>query len=166
MTCRYGSGSADLYLWLTDPDPTLVVSDLQDANNKVFLLITFWRSIYLLSKIKSHKDQLQERCVKNYSLYFDARISSTQNEKLEKQTSWTKYESVPIRYIFNAHWPLHRNMGEYQYPCYPVITFQVHILNRCFSEQKQLIITSFSRYSGPPHGGDRNITSAFKWGRT
>jgi hypothetical protein len=32
--CGSGSGSVDPYLWLTDPDPTPVVSDFKDANKK------------------------------------------------------------------------------------------------------------------------------------
>ncbi len=45
----YGSGSADQYLLLmdTDPDPAIFVSDLQEINTKVFLLITFSRYIYI-----------------------------------------------------------------------------------------------------------------------
>ncbi len=46
MTFSYGSGSADRYLWLTDPDPTpdsapdpaIFVSDLQE---KKFFLLSF-----------------------------------------------------------------------------------------------------------------------------
>ncbi len=36
MKFWYGSGSADPYLWLMDPDPAIFVSDLQDVNNKLF----------------------------------------------------------------------------------------------------------------------------------
>jgi hypothetical protein len=47
MTFWCGSVSADLCLWLMDPDPAIFVIDLQDANKKLiylkknFLLITF-----------------------------------------------------------------------------------------------------------------------------
>jgi hypothetical protein len=47
----YGFGSGDPYIWLMDPDPdadpAIFVSALQDAN-KFFLLITFWRYIYII----------------------------------------------------------------------------------------------------------------------
>ncbi len=36
MKFWYGSGSADLYLWLMDPDPAIFASDLQDVNNFFF----------------------------------------------------------------------------------------------------------------------------------
>jgi len=38
VTFWYGSGSVDPYLGLTDPDPALFVSDLQDANKKYFFI--------------------------------------------------------------------------------------------------------------------------------
>ncbi len=51
----YESGSADPCLWLMDPDsdPAIFIINLQDANKKVikkivFLLITFWRYIYII----------------------------------------------------------------------------------------------------------------------
>ncbi len=48
-----GPGSADPCLWLMDPDPAIFVIDLQDASKKLifntfFLLITFWRYIYII----------------------------------------------------------------------------------------------------------------------
>ncbi len=48
-----GTGSADPSLWLMNPDPSVFVINLQDANKKlifceVFLLITFWRYIYII----------------------------------------------------------------------------------------------------------------------
>ena len=47
------SGSADPCLWLTDPDPAIFITDLQDDNKKqiffkVRLHITFWRYIYII----------------------------------------------------------------------------------------------------------------------
>ncbi len=56
MTFWSGSGSTDPCLWLmiVDPDPAFFVIDLQDANKKqffvytFFLLITFWRYIYII----------------------------------------------------------------------------------------------------------------------
>ncbi len=58
MKFWYGFGSADPYIWLidpdVDPDPAIFVSDLQDVNkkqifeNNFFLLITFWRYIYII----------------------------------------------------------------------------------------------------------------------
>jgi hypothetical protein len=46
---RYGSGSSDQYLWLTDQalDPALFVSDLQDANIKLIFFSTFVCSYFL-----------------------------------------------------------------------------------------------------------------------
>jgi hypothetical protein len=46
MTFWCGSGPADPYRWLMDPDPAIYVIDLQDANKKLIfkksiLLITF-----------------------------------------------------------------------------------------------------------------------------
>jgi hypothetical protein len=38
VTFWYGSGSSDQYLRLTDPDPALFVSGLQDANKKLLLI--------------------------------------------------------------------------------------------------------------------------------
>ncbi len=37
----YGPGSSEPYLWLTDPDPALYVSDLQDANINHFYAHSF-----------------------------------------------------------------------------------------------------------------------------
>ncbi len=65
--CWSGSGSADPCLWLMDsdpdayPDPAIFVIDLQDANKtnfktKAFLLITFWRYIYIIFKDKNPKE--------------------------------------------------------------------------------------------------------------
>jgi hypothetical protein len=51
------SGSADPYLWLTDPDPALFVSNLPDTNKKITDIIS--------SKIKSHKE-----VTKGFSNYF------------------------------------------------------------------------------------------------
>ncbi len=50
MKFLYGSGSADKYLWLMDPDPVIFVNDLQDINKnfQVFLLITFWMYIFII----------------------------------------------------------------------------------------------------------------------
>jgi hypothetical protein len=57
VTFWYRSGSADPCLWPMDPDPAMdpaiFVLDLQDANIKLFfsslfLLITFWRYIYVI----------------------------------------------------------------------------------------------------------------------
>ncbi len=62
MTFWCGSGYADPCLWLmepdpeSDPDPAIFVIDLQDANKKLlFLLITFWRYIYIIFKDKKSK---------------------------------------------------------------------------------------------------------------
>ncbi len=54
---RYGSGTACLCVWLTDPGPALFVSDLPDANKNIFFQIFFaynYLEVYLhqSSKIK------------------------------------------------------------------------------------------------------------------
>jgi hypothetical protein len=51
VTFWYGSGSADPCLWLMDPDPAIFVIDLQEAFKNYFLLITFWRYIYIIFQI-------------------------------------------------------------------------------------------------------------------
>ncbi len=49
---------ADPWKFGADPDPATFVSDLQDINKKLFLLIPFWSTVLLhnFSKIKSHKE--------------------------------------------------------------------------------------------------------------
>jgi len=66
-----GSGSPDSCLWIMDPDPAIFVTDLQDANKKliwkkVFLLITFWRYIYIFFKDKKSKSSRNQ----GFSCYF------------------------------------------------------------------------------------------------
>jgi hypothetical protein len=66
VTFWYGSesGYADPYLRLTDsdPDPGILVSDLQDDNSKLFFVLSFVAYYFLklhlhnYSKIKSHKE--------------------------------------------------------------------------------------------------------------
>ncbi len=43
LTFWYGSGSADLCLWLKNPapDPAIFVTDLSDANKKLFFFLVF-----------------------------------------------------------------------------------------------------------------------------
>ncbi len=61
VTFWYGSGSEDSYLWLTEMDRALFISDFQDAQKKfffVFCLILFEDIFTSFSKIKiinSHK---------------------------------------------------------------------------------------------------------------
>ncbi len=65
LTNGSGSGSADPCLWQmdpdADPDPAIFVTDHQDSNKKtniflrVFLLLTFWRYIYIIFKDKKSK---------------------------------------------------------------------------------------------------------------
>jgi hypothetical protein len=55
-----GSGSADPCLVLIDPDPAIFVIDLPKMPTKnkffkVFLLITFWRYMYIIFKDKKSK---------------------------------------------------------------------------------------------------------------
>ncbi len=57
MTVWCGSGSADPCLWLMDPDLAFFGIDFQDA--KVFLLITFWRYIYII--FLKHKKSKRSR---------------------------------------------------------------------------------------------------------
>jgi hypothetical protein len=45
-----GSGSADLCFLLMDPDPAIFVTDLQDANKKLILFLSF-SAYYFLSDI-------------------------------------------------------------------------------------------------------------------
>jgi hypothetical protein len=67
MKFWYGSGSADPYLWLMDPDldadldPAIFISDLQDVNKKIFFLSLFayffWKvHLHHFLKLKSHKE--------------------------------------------------------------------------------------------------------------
>ncbi len=58
--CGSGSGSADPCVWQMDPDPTIFVIDLQDANKKLiystfFCLLLFEGTLTSFSKIKSQK---------------------------------------------------------------------------------------------------------------
>ncbi len=65
-----GSGSADPYLWLMDPDPAIIVNDLQDVNKKIFWCISFWRYIYIISqryKVIKKSENSRNQC---FSCYF------------------------------------------------------------------------------------------------
>jgi hypothetical protein len=42
MKFWYGSGSADPYLLLMDPDPAIFVSDLQDVNKNLIFSLSFF----------------------------------------------------------------------------------------------------------------------------
>ncbi len=72
MKFGYGSGSEspDPYLWLMDPDPAIFDSDLQDSNKKVFLLITFWRNIYITCQREKVIKKSQNSRNQGYSYYF------------------------------------------------------------------------------------------------
>jgi hypothetical protein len=72
----YGSGSADPYLWLSDPDPALFVSNLQDAKKiHFFWLITFWRYIcIILQKQKVIKKSRNKVEIKFFLTTFAIRI--------------------------------------------------------------------------------------------
>ncbi len=74
MTIWGGSGSADPCLRLMDPDPAILVIDLQDANlffYTIFSAYYFWSYIYVhhLSKIKSQKE-IQNSRNQGFSYYF------------------------------------------------------------------------------------------------
>ncbi len=62
MTFWCGSGSADPWLWLMDPDPAIFVIDLQDANQKLIYKKKFSADYFLkvqlhyFSKIKSKRN--------------------------------------------------------------------------------------------------------------
>jgi hypothetical protein len=64
MKFLYGSGSADPYIRLMDPDPELAifVSDLEDINKKLFCFLSFFAHFFLkvhlhhFSKIKCRKE--------------------------------------------------------------------------------------------------------------
>ncbi len=47
-----GSGSADPYIWLMDPEPSFFFSDLQDVKKKVFFLLSFFADYF--SKVHLH----------------------------------------------------------------------------------------------------------------
>ncbi len=76
----YGSGSADPCLWLmdpdSDPDPASYVIDLLRRQQKliykkVFLLITFWRYIYIIfQREKVKKKSQNSRNQVFFSYYF------------------------------------------------------------------------------------------------
>jgi hypothetical protein len=54
----YGSRSGDPYLGLTDQDPAIFVSDLQDENYRCFFAYYFLKLyLHIFSKIRSHKQQ-------------------------------------------------------------------------------------------------------------
>jgi hypothetical protein len=61
MTFWGGSGSADPCLWLMEPDPAIVVIDLQDASKKLifqhnfFCLLLFEGTFTSFSKDKKSK---------------------------------------------------------------------------------------------------------------
>ncbi len=65
VTFWYGTRSADPYLWLTDPDPAIFFSDLQDGNknerSKVFCLLLFKGTFHHFSKIKVIKKSRNSR---------------------------------------------------------------------------------------------------------
>jgi hypothetical protein len=42
----YGSGSADQYLRLSDPDPAIFVSDLQGGNQKLLVFFYFFNKFF------------------------------------------------------------------------------------------------------------------------
>ena len=75
MTFWGGSGSADPCLWLMDPDPAIIVIDLQDAIKKL-IFNTIFSAYYFLkvhlhhfSKIKSQKESQNSRN-QGFSYYF------------------------------------------------------------------------------------------------
>ncbi len=64
--CGSGSGSVDPCLWLMDPDPAIFLTNLQDANKKLFFLnlsAYYFLKVYLhhFSKIKSQKESQNNR---------------------------------------------------------------------------------------------------------
>ncbi len=73
---RSGSGSADLCLWLmdpdTDPDPAIFVTDLQDGHKKLIFFDKFfllWRYIYIIFKDKKVKKNSQSSRNQGFSYY-------------------------------------------------------------------------------------------------
>ncbi len=89
-----GSGSADPYLCLmdpgpdSDPDPAIFVSDLQDINKKFFLLITFWRFIYIMfQRLKVIKKSLNywNQC---FSYFFCLMIEGSGSISLSNGSGW------------------------------------------------------------------------------
>ncbi len=75
------SGSADPCFWLmdsdpdADPDPDIFVIDLQEAKKtnfilKVFLIITFWRYIYIIFQRQKFQKKSQNNRNQGFSYYF------------------------------------------------------------------------------------------------
>ncbi len=70
-----GSGSADPFLWLMDPDPATFFIDLQDASKKLIFYTVFSAyyflklHLYHFSKIKSQKESQNSRN-QGFSHYF------------------------------------------------------------------------------------------------
>ncbi len=72
-----GSGSSGPSFWLMapDPDPAIFVIDLQDASKKLiltqfFLLITFWKYIYIIFQRYKSQKVSQNRRNQGFSYYF------------------------------------------------------------------------------------------------
>jgi hypothetical protein len=75
-----GSGSADPYLWPTDPDPAIFVSDLRDDKKKTFLsffLITFKSYISIIFKRQQFIKKSQNSRNQGFSYYFRVMIEKS-----------------------------------------------------------------------------------------
>ncbi len=122
MTFYYGfrSGSADpyRYLWLMDPDhdsvqdPDIFVTDLQHHNKKlikkVFLLITFWRYIYIIFRREKVKKNSQYSRSQVFSFHFCLIIEESRSIPL---TNRSRFGSRRPKNIRIRIWIRIRNTG-------------------------------------------------------
>ncbi len=121
MTFWCGSGSADPCLWLMDPDPGSGScyfrhrpSRCQQKTNfrKVFLLITFWRHIYIIFQKKKIQKQLQNTRNQGFSYYFCLLIEESGSGSIpltngsgsrRPKNMWIRWIEIRIR-IRNTGW--------------------------------------------------------------
>ncbi len=77
----YGSGSADPYHWITDPDPELFFTDFQDANTKQVFFPKFFCLLSQPSKLTSYSEVLRIVEIKVFLnfLRVDGRIREAPN---------------------------------------------------------------------------------------
>jgi hypothetical protein len=93
MTFWYGSGSgsADPYLWLTDPDPALFVSDLQDANLKYFFGLLLIEGTFIsFFKDKKVTKKSQNSRYQGFSNYFCMMMEGSGSAPLTNRSGLTQ----------------------------------------------------------------------------
>ncbi len=93
---------------LTDPDPAIFVSDLQDSNKTIFfLLITFKGTFTLFSKIKSKKEKSQNSMNQGFSYYFYLMIEGSEPGPLSNGSRFREAPRIlntnnsPVRKVGN-----------------------------------------------------------------